>query len=380
MKTFYRILLWCLLLVMILVPAAAALAQDSTPEPAAAPNSARAERLPPAYQLAGFTYHAQMWNNCGPATLTMALSYYGYTDDQVRAANWLKPNSEDKNVSPWQMAFFVNNQVPELPVYALVRYGGTLELLKRLIANDFPVIIEEGYDPPRAAQGWMGHYLLIIGYDDTAQQFMTHDSYDGANHPYSYEHIAEFWQHFNYTYLVVYESGREPELLELLGSDADPAQNVINALGIAQAEATANSADPFAWHNLGSNYTMLATYFPADAQTYYEYAALSFDEATRAGDGLPWRMLWYQFYMYEAYFAVGRYDDMITLAQAKLNDGGGQYVEETFYYGGLAREGKGEYERALNNYNEALRFNPNFTPAIERRDALQIRLSGSSGG
>ena len=32
---------------------------------------------------------------------------------------------------------------------------------------------------------------------------------------------------------------------------------------------------------------------------------------------------------------------MIDLAQANLNDGGGQYVEETFYYGGLAREGWG---------------------------------------
>lgn len=357
---------WLLLLIVMLIPATGALAQEA---PAAQP-------LPPSYQLAGFTYHAQMWNNCGPATITMALSYYGYTDDQLRAANWLKPNGEDKNVSPWQMVEFVNTQLPELPVFALQRYGGTLDTLKRLLANDFPVIIEAGYDPPRAAQGWMGHYLLMIGYDDAAAQFMTHDSYDGASLAYSYAHVAEFWQHFNYTYIVVYDSGREPELLELLSTDADQSQNVINALGIAQAEASADLENPFIWHNLGANYAMLAEFFPQDATTYYQYAGTAFDEATRVGGGLPWRMLWYQFYIYETFFALGRYDDMITLAQAKLNDGGGQYVEETFYYGGMAREGLGETERALSNYNEALRFNPNFTPARERRDALLATSGG----
>jgi tetratricopeptide (TPR) repeat protein len=66
---------------------------------------------------------------------------------------------------------------------------------------------------------------------------------------------------------------------------------------------------------------------------------------------------------------------MIALSQNNLNDGGGHYVEETFYYGGLAREGLGEYDRALNNYNAAIAFNPNFTPAIEARDALETRLA-----
>ena len=84
--------------------------------------------LPGNYAMQGLGGERQGWNNCGPATLTNALKRFGYADDQNRAANWLKPDGEDKNVSPWQMAEFVNTRVPELPVYALVRGGGTIAL------------------------------------------------------------------------------------------------------------------------------------------------------------------------------------------------------------------------------------------------------------
>jgi tetratricopeptide (TPR) repeat protein len=340
-----------LFIIVIVMSVSSVLAQDTS--------------LPPAYTLSGFNYEPQGWNNCGPATLTNGLTFFGYGDSQARAANWLKPNYEDKNVSPWQMMEFVNTQIPEIPVYSLVRSGGTLEQLKLLLANNFPVIIEAGYDPDPDRLGWMGHYLLLLGYDDNQQIFMTHDSYledGGPNTPYSYEHITTFWRQFNHVYLVLYESGREPELLELLGSDADVWQNAINALEQVREDAIANPDDPFAWFNMGTNFVAL---------NMVEEAAIAYDQARNVGGGLPWRMLWYQFGPYEAYNAVGRYDDVITLAQAVLNDGGGQYVEETFYYAGIAREGKQEIERAVNNFNEVLAFNPNFSPARAARDRLQ---------
>lgn len=352
MKSVYRLLL----LIFLLLPGTAAFAQDT-------------ETLPASYLMSGFTYHAQGWNNCGPATLTMGLSYFGYGDNQNRAAGWLKPNGEDKNVSPWQMVEYVNTQVPELPIYATQRYGGTLDTLKLLISNEFPVIIEAGYDPPRAAQGWMGHYLLVIGYDDAALEVTTHDSYDGASLNYSYEHVKEFWQHFNYTYIVLYQLNREAELMELLGEDADAYGNLVRAYETARNEANADPTDSFAWHNMGSIMVELGKLL--DSQEMYEGAAVIFDQARSVGDGLPWRMLWYQFGMYEAYLEVGRYQDVIDLAARTRNDGGGQYVEETFYYAGLAREGLGERDRAITNYDAVLAFNPNFEPARERRGALR---------
>lgn len=345
-----------LILLILLLPLSAALAQATTQQVADNPSS---------FQLTGFNFEYQGWNNCGPATLTYTLSYFGYADNQNRAAQWLKPNTEDKNVTPEEMVAFVNSQVPEIPVFAMRRYDGDLELLKTLLSNSFPVIIEKGYDPPPHDLGWMGHYLLIAGYDDTRQVFNTMDSYLGPNEEYAYEYIDEFWRHFNRTYIVLYESGREPELLELLGDDADVQQNALNALETARTEATANPEDPFAWFNIGTSYVVLADTYQQQA---YEYAATAYDQARRSN--LPWRMMWYQFGPFEAYNAVGRYEDTLALTAANLNDGGGHWVEETFYYAGVAREGMGDTTRALDNYRQAAFLNRNYTEAVEARDRL----------
>ena len=344
-----------LILLVALLPASVILAQDA---------------LPAAYQMSGFTHIPQHWNNCGPATLTMGLTYFGVAADQTPAASWLKPNTEDGNVSPWQMVEYVNTQLPGT-TRALSRVGGDLEMLKKLIAADFPVVIEAGYDPEPDRLGWMGHYLLVMGYDDNTQQFLTQDSYLGPNRQYSYEHVTKFWQHFNNTYIVLYDFAREQDVLALLGDNADVSKNYLNALEKNRQSALQNATDAFAWFNMGTNYAALADVDPKA----YEYAAAAYDQARNIG--LPWRMLWYQFGPYEAYINVGRYQDVLDLARVLLAEPGtSQHIEETYYYAGMAREGLGERDRALNNYIEAIHQNPNFTPAIEARDRLQSAASG----
>ena len=318
--------------------------------------------LPSVFRMNALGTEYQGWNNCGPATLTNALVHFGYEDDQNRAANWLKPDGEDKNVSPWQMVEFVNTQIPEIPVYGMVRSGGTLELLQTLMFNDFPVVIEKGYEP--SGFDWMGHYLLLSGFDDQLEEFSSMDSFKGPNTRYSYEDIAKYWQHFNYTYIVLYTANREEELMKLLGAYADEWQNHINTLELARSEAIADPKDAHAWFNMGSNFVNLGM---------YDVAAQAFDQAISLG--LPWRMMWYQFGPYEAYFRTGRFDDMIAIARQNQNDGGGHFVEETWYYLGMAREGRGEYDKALQNYNTALSFNPNFRPAEKAKERLTAQSS-----
>ena len=319
--------------------------------------------LPGIYRMDTFGAEYQGWNNCGPATLTNALVHFGYEDDQFRAAEWLKPNYEDKNVSPWQMAEFVNTQIPEIPVYAIVRSGGTLEQLQALMVKGFPVLIEKGYEPE--GYDWMGHYLLLSGWDDSQREFNTMDSFKGPNTRYSYDDIERYWQHFNYQFITLYTADQEEEIMALLGDDADEWQNHIKALEMARAEAIENQEDAHAWHNMGNSFFHLGM---------YDAAAQAFDRAISLG--LPWRMFWYQFEALEAYYQVGRYDDMIRIARQNQNDGGGQYVEETYYYLGMAREGRGETQKALQNYIAALTFNPNFSPAREARDRLRDGQSG----
>src|SRR5690606_12480854 len=158
----------------------------------------------------GFRHEFQGWNNCGPATLTIGLSHFGWTDNQLTAADWLKPNTEDKNVSPWQMAEFANTFSP---VRAIVRYGGSLPLLKTLLAAGFRVIVEAGYEPDGFE--WMGHYLLVMGYDDPAGTFLTQDSFLGPDRAYPQSEIDAYWRHFNRAYLVLYAPERESEMLAL---------------------------------------------------------------------------------------------------------------------------------------------------------------------
>jgi tetratricopeptide (TPR) repeat protein len=373
-KTVWRILTF---LLMSLIPVTAVLAQEEAQA-----------TLPISYRITGFHYEPQMWNNCGPATLTNALSFFGYGNDQRRAQDFLKPNLEDKNVSPWQIVDFVNTQVPEIPVFSLWRAGGNLELLKTLLANDFPVIIEQGYDPPPHDLGWMGHYLLLIGYDEGSQVFVSYDSYEGENWNYEYSHIEEFWQHFNYTYIVLYKGNREAELNALLGDDADVLVNIVNARDIAIAEAQADNNDAFAWFNIGTNLVRLAQLSrnmgdEDGTLIYYTNATVAYNQARNLG--LPWRMLWYQFGPYEAYYEVAQhssdpveasnlYNEILRLARLTIdncqNPDGICYIEETYYWGGMARVALGETDRALNNFYTALQINSNYQAAMEARDAL----------
>src|SRR5581483_1478049 len=94
------------------------------------PPTATAVPLPVSFHATGYKWVPQTWNNCGPANLTQALEPFGWQQDQKVAAAFLKPNKEDKNVSPWQMVEFVNQKTN---LKALMRVAGDLPLIKRLI-------------------------------------------------------------------------------------------------------------------------------------------------------------------------------------------------------------------------------------------------------
>jgi hypothetical protein len=60
--------------------------------------------LPQNVFLKGIQHEYQTWNNCGPATLAMALSYWGWDGDQRPIAAFTKPNPRDNNVMPYSIA------------------------------------------------------------------------------------------------------------------------------------------------------------------------------------------------------------------------------------------------------------------------------------
>lgn len=332
-----------------------------TPIPTATPFFLEDPSLPEQYQLEGIRSEMQTWNNSGPATLSMALSYYGWEGDQYEAARWLRPNTEDKSAAPWQMVYFVNQFTD---YKALYRMGGTVTLLKQLIAAGFPVIVQIGFQGTGVQpedEDWMGHHLLLTGYN-MERQFLAFDSYLGSNEdqgrPQPYDYVDDNWRQFNRTFIVIYEPLREDELRRALGNYVDPAFGAQTALEFARVEATLDREDRWAWFNMGTSYTALGE---------YENAAAAYDRALRLA--LPWRMFWYQFGPYEAYFKVGRYEDVVSLTESMR--GITTYIEETYYWQGMAYAALGQTDQAIASLNQALQYNSNFFPAEEAIAAVE---------
>lgn len=343
-------------------PATPTLLPTATPEQAAQPvlpqtSLSVANTLPASARMFGFRHFQQSWNNCGPTNATMALSYFGWQEDQTTAERFLKPNREDKNVSPPEIANFINTQTG---VRAMVRVGGTIDLLKSLVANNFPVIVEtsamfEAYD-------WIGHYRTLVAYDDVLRVFYVYDSFLGVGNgegvTISYDELDEVWKHFNRIFIVIYQQQDEGKVSSLLGNLADERQAAEEAFVVAQQEATQNRQDAFAWFNMGTSLVILER---------YQEAASAFDRARQLN--LPWRILWYQFGLFQAYYEMGRYDDILSLTQSNLINA--QELEESYYWQGRAYAALGRTGEAATAFRTALIHNPLYADAQQALDALQ---------
>jgi hypothetical protein len=337
-------------------------AATNTPAPTPTPMP-----LPERVVLEGMGVIKQSFNNCGPANLTQVLNWYGSPITQEDVASYLKPNPEDRNVSPWQISDYVNEQMPGFK--AITRSGGTLEMIQRFLAAGFPVVIEKGYELPDS--GWWGHYLTVYGYDNELQEIYSQDTYlgpfDGSGRTDSYHDFLPYWQQFNNTFYVVYQPDQEETVKSLLGEEMfDDFKMWQKVAATAEQETQERPDDVFSWYNLGTALTRIGGL--TGEQEYYQGGAQAFDKARELG--LPPRMLWYQFEPYLAYLRTDRYQDIIDLADATLETQGGRNVEETFWYKGHAQAYLGDIDGAIASYRQSLAVNENFYPAQISLDSL----------
>jgi tetratricopeptide (TPR) repeat protein len=80
-------------------------------------------------------------------------------------------------------------------------------------------------------------------------------------------------------------------------------------------------------------------------------------------------MLWYQFSPFEAYYNVGRYDDILSLAQTNLLNA--RELEETYFWMGKVYAAQGKRDSAISEFRQALSYNQNFQPAADALNELQ---------
>jgi tetratricopeptide (TPR) repeat protein len=322
-----------------------------TPAPTAEPTATPTATPTPApiaaeVALQGVQHAYQTWNNCGPVTITMNMSFYDHHRSQQEAATYLKPDADDKNVSPEQLLAYAQREGFD----GMVRMGGTLELLQQLLTAGYPVIVEIWIEPED--RGGIGHYRLVTGYDLNAGHFVAQDSLYGPDRIIEFGPFDESWRVFNRKYIVVYPPAEAGTVQALLGEMAGDDTMLAHTLAVARDEAQANPDDVFAWFNLGTTYTWLGE---------DELAAEAYDEARRIG--LRFRMLWYQDELFRAYLGAGRYEEVIQLAEVTLQTTGNH--EESHYYQGLAYQASGDEGAASRSFQRALDYNPNFELAAE---------------
>ncbi len=311
----------------------------ATPTPSPTP-------LPASVSLPAPEWERQDWNNCGPATLSMYLRFFGWQGDQYDISDLLKPERGDKNVNIEELVYYVRTRAGWLN--ADFRVGGDIELLKRFLAYGLPVVIEEGYYAEESYypndDRWLGHYLLLTAYDDATQTFTVQDTFLGPNRQLTYEKLDEGWKTFNRVYLFLYRPEQEAMIKEILGPQWDIDYNRQYALELAQSEIDANPQDAFAWFNLGSN----LVYFERWGE-----AARAYDEARRIG--LPQRMFRYQFGPFMAYFHSGRIDELMVLTEYALRITDNS--EEALLWQGWGLYRQGDTAGALERFRAALEAN-----------------------
>ena len=308
--------------------------------------------LPGSAILSPPPYVKQTANNCGPATLTMYLKYYGWKGEQIDATNQLKPLVADRNVNVEELVYFARTNAGWLN--AEFRVGGDIDLLRRLLANGFPMMIEESFVFTENGwpndDHWGAHYFLITGYDDATQSFTGQDSFYGPDRTVPYQELDQKWRTFNRVYILLFQLSDQNRIQTLLGPDWDPAANRQHALDVAQAEADLNPADAFAWFNIGSNLV------------YFERYAEASDAYRKALEiGLPQRMLRYQFGPFFAYFHTLQTDDLLALTEAALKRTPNS--EEALLWKGWALYRKGRSLDAINSFQEALLNHPGYADA-----------------
>lgn len=333
-----------------------------TPTPTATPTLVF-RRPADSVELAGLVHYWQTWNNCGPATLAMQLSYFGSDLGQEFIRKTLRPNREDKNVSPDELVAFAQVQ----GYHAVARVAGDVERLQTLISNDIPVLIETWLVPE--PNDGMGHYRLLTGYDNASAHWISFDSYISRgvdpDKPYrgitvGYDEISKLWPVFNRTYVVIYTDEQAPLVEAILGDDLDDEVMWQRALAQAWAEVSQASENAFAWFNLGTDLVALEQ---------YEEAAAAYDRARQLG--LPWRMLWYQFGPFEAYYEAGRYQEVLALADATLRTT--EYVEELHYWRGMALQALGDLPASRQAFQKAIAMKSNYEAAISALDAMNAQ-------
>lgn len=306
--------------------------------------------LPATYIIPGRTHVFQTFNNCGPASLSMLLSYFDVAASQNELGEILRPyqiprgDNDDKSVTLSELA----EEAQARGFIAYHRPGGTIETLKQFIAHDMPVLVRTWLKPGED----IGHYRLIRGFDDVSGEIIQDDSLQGKNLRYTYDALLSLWQPFSYEYVVIVPPDKTSVALAILGEDSNEQVAWERAKDKIQEELNKDPENMYSLFNMSVVMFHVGDY--RQSVSYFE----------KVETRLPFRMLWYQIEPVEAYFRLKQYERVLGLSDKILNNQNRAF-SELYYLRGLIYKDKGNADAARTEFELAVRYNKNFEPAIK---------------
>lgn len=322
----------------------------TTPSPTPIPLSI------PATKTLNNNYHIfQTYNNCGPAALSMALSYYGINKSQTELGDQLRPyqipggDNDDKSVTLEEVA----EKAKEFNLTPYLRPNGNNEIIKKFIATDIPVITRTWLK----ANDDIGHYRIIKGYDDNTKEFIQDDSLQGKNLRYTYDEFDEIWDKFNYEYLVLIPQDKIKLAEQIIGEDINETTAWLKAVNLSQEKLTENPADITARFNLSVAYYKLGDY------------EKSVQEFEKVENQLSFRTLWYQIEPILAYYELGNYSRVIEISDKILNNHNRAF-SELYILKGRIYQSRSETRLAEEEFQKAVHYNRNLKSAQEALSSL----------
>ncbi len=168
----------------------------------------------PAADLGDVAHIWQTLNNCGPASVVMALSSLGVDTDQETARLALRGPDVRRGMSPVPVDAWVRNN---FGLRAVWRNNGTNAEIRALVANGFAPMVTQWMEDPSISR--IAHWRTVVGYDDAKGVFYSNDPMRGRHVALTYEWFDRNWQPFSYRYLVIYRPQDEALLTAIVGAD-----------------------------------------------------------------------------------------------------------------------------------------------------------------
>jgi tetratricopeptide (TPR) repeat protein len=315
---------------------------DQTLSPTLIPTQAPLPTLPTRKVLSGGKQMFQTFNNCGPASLAMTLSYYNINLTQQELGDQMRPyqipsgDNDDKSVTFAEMA----EKAKEYNLSVYQRPAGNIDMIQQIINQGLPVVVKTWLNPNED----IGHFRVVKGYDQSKQVLIQDDSYQGKNIAYSYDEFNNLWQVFNYEFMVLVPQQKQQVVENILGELVDKQQAWQQALAIASQQVENNPNDTYAQFNrLRANY-----YLGNYQQTVDIYQQIK--------DDLPRRMLWYQYEPILAYYQLKDYDQVLNMTQ-QVFDSQNRAFSELHYLRAKIYDQRGNQQMADQEYQLAEKYN-----------------------